>query len=209
MTYGLGRRCARALGVIAAAVLLASLSACASTSSWTEVSKDCVAEHEFETIEPGKLIVAKSDPSDRSALNGESLAGMEGDLVRLIAKRNCFAVETVRISDGESPLPAVQNGEADLALGFWHRGGVESIEARVSEPIVVDASGAGDETGGAETGGAESSARLSWPMSAENKSLAIAIDEEISELRENGMIARLLEKWGLDPEQADLEAQLG
>lgn len=164
-----------------------------------ELWKEAAAE--AAGTEPGRLIVARPEASTRGALNGESLAGMEGDLVRLIAKRNCLEADVVRVGAGDSASAEVEQGSADLALGFWHRGEEGRPGLRPSETIVVDANDSGGR-------GAEERARLSWAAPAANESLSEAIDDEIRALRENGMISDLLEKRGLDPDQAEVPAPL-
>ncbi|WP_449279016.1 transporter substrate-binding domain-containing protein [Leucobacter sp. GX24907] len=204
MKLRLTSRSVRVMGSVAVLALFAPLVSCASQGSWSEVSEDCLAEHDLKTVKPGKLTVAMPDLSTRSSLNRNSLVGLEEDIVRLIAKRNCLSLETVRVGESGAQIPAVENGDVDLALGFWHRNGDEGPGVRFTEPIVVKEKNADDEGGG--SGGV---AHLRWTLEPGNESLSVGIDEELMALRDNGMLARLLEKWGLDPESSGRVAPLG
>lgn len=266
------------LGTLALAV-----SACGA-SAGAAVDPSCTPQHTFKTITPGTLTVSTYDFAPHMKLQGNSLSGVEGDLLNEIAKRECLTV-TVEASGGAgAAIPAVQAGRADLAAGDWWRTEARSKLVALSDPIYLDqgalVSTAGFTTvaeldGGKKIGSVsgnlwneeftkvfgdnfavyqdpeaafndlaagridaiidsvgattarfeskpiqnakivplqpdsripvtEHAGQLNWPTKLDNAELTTALNENIRELREDGTIAELLTKYGMDASAAEV-----
>lgn len=142
--------CARAIRVAATAVVVAvSVSACGGQGS-SEVSEDCVPEHEFETIDDGVLTVStyplppfsnvedRGEAVDGTAFTiGGTLVGVDGDILNEFAARECLEIEVHSTAAG-AVLSAVQSGGADVGAGNWYRTTERAEILDLTDPIYLD-----------------------------------------------------------------------
>ncbi|MFJ6538401.1 ABC transporter substrate-binding protein [Paenarthrobacter sp. NPDC091711] len=121
----------------AVGILALALSGCG-TNATAAVDPSCTPKHSFQTISSGTLTVSTYDFAPHMKLDGNKLAGVEGDLLNEIAKRECLTV-TVEASGGAgAAIPAVQAGRADLAAGDWWRTQARAKLVALSDPIYLD-----------------------------------------------------------------------
>nr|WP_082072219.1 transporter substrate-binding domain-containing protein [Pseudarthrobacter chlorophenolicus] len=132
------RTLVRALSAGTAAGLLAiSLSACGGTES-AGGSSDCKPAHELKTLNDGELTVASYDYAPATILDGDSVTGMEGDLIAEIAKLECLKV-TVSTSGGAGAvIPSVQTKRVDIGSGNWLRTKERTKIVYMSTPLWSD-----------------------------------------------------------------------
>ncbi|MCP1415542.1 ABC transporter substrate-binding protein [Paenarthrobacter sp. A20] len=133
------RTLVRALSAGTAAGLLAiSLAACGGSDS-AGVSADCTPAHkDLKTVTPGELTVASYDFAPATVLNGDSLSGMEGDLINEIAKLECLKV-TVNSSGGAGAvISSVQTKRVDIGSGNWLRTKARTKIVYLSTPLWSD-----------------------------------------------------------------------
>lgn len=272
-------------GAVISVVGVASMSlltAC-SDSGADAVAEDCTPDHEFSTIEDGTLTVATYDFRPHMAVEGDTLSGVEGDLLAEFAKRECLTITPQVAGGAGAAVPSVETGRADLAAGDWWRTKDRAKIVSLSAPVYLDqgalvsvdgyqtiaeleghkigsvvgnlwndqfadvfgddfavyqdpeavfndlAAGRIDaviDSVGATTArfeskpieGAEivpleadpripvtaSPGQLNWPTSKDNPELTAALDEQIEAMREDGTIAEMLEKYGLDASAAEV-----
>jgi polar amino acid transport system substrate-binding protein len=129
----------RALSAGSAAGLLAiSLSACGGSES-NSVASDCKPAHaDLKTLNQGELTVASYDYAPATILNGDSVTGMEGDLIGEIAKLECLKV-TVSTSGGAGAvIPSVQSKRVDIGSGNWLRTKERKKIVYMSTPLWSD-----------------------------------------------------------------------
>lgn len=133
------RTLVRALSAGTAAGLVAlSLAACGGSTS-ASGSGDCKPAHEgLKTITEGELTVASYDYAPATILNGDSVTGMEGDLIAEIAKLECLKV-TVSTSGGAGAvIPSVQSKRVDIGSGNWLRTKERTKIVYLSTPLWSD-----------------------------------------------------------------------
>lgn len=277
-------RNAKVLGALSLGVsALLSLSACAPASSGADAS--CTPEDKFSTITPGTLTVSAYEFPPHMKLTGDSLSGIEGELLTEFAKRECLTIKVESSGGAASAVPAVQAGRADLAATDWYRTKARSELVALSDPLYLDqgalvtkegfktiaelegkkiasvvgnlwnddfkktfgdnfavyqnpeavfqdlASGRIDAVidsvaatterfKSAPVDGAKiiplqadpripATARpgqLNWPASKSNPELTSAINKQIKKFHDNGLIADVLKKYGVDPSIANTGA---
>lgn len=270
-----------ALTAVSLTAFAIALSGCAGATSTT--GANCTPEHEFSTVTAGTLTVSTYDFRPHTILDGNTLSGVEGDLLNEIAKRECLTL-TVESSGGAGAvIPSVQSGRSDLAAGDWWRTNARAEVVSLSDPIYLDqgaivstegyatiselkgkklgsvagnlwndefaqefgndfavyqdpeavfsdlAAGRIDaviDSVGATTARFDSNpidgasivpmpaddripvsahpGQLNWPTNKTNIALTEAINDQIAALRKDGTIAKLLEKYGMDPSAADV-----
>lgn len=138
------------VGLAAAVLAVATLSACTSTTSGSTVPDDCVAEHEFTTIKPGVLTVSTyplppytdildiETTVDGTAYTvGGTLVGVDGAILDEFAKNECLVLE-VHSTAAAAVLPTVQAGSADIGVGNWYRTTERAEILDLSDPIYAD-----------------------------------------------------------------------
>ena len=131
------RTLVRALSGTAVGVLAISLTACGGSGTAAGVP-DCTPAHQLTTITPGELTVASYDYAPATILNGESLTGMDGDLINEIAKLECLKV-TVSTSGGAGAvIPSVQSKRVDIGSGNWLRTKERTKIVYMSAPLWSD-----------------------------------------------------------------------
>ncbi|WP_432246886.1 substrate-binding periplasmic protein [Streptomyces sanyensis] len=126
---------------MAAVTLLtvATLSGCGgdSSSSTTKVSADCTPKHEFKTMKDGTLSVVSFDIPPFTKVEGNDLIGVEGDILKAIAKMECLTL-SVKAAGAAAVIPTVQAGRADLAAGDWYRTAERAKVLDLSDPLYLD-----------------------------------------------------------------------
>jgi polar amino acid transport system substrate-binding protein len=133
------RTLARVLSASAAAGLLAAtLTACGGNDTAGSAS-DCTPAHSgLKTVTEGELTVASYDYAPATILDGDSVTGMEGDLINEIAKLECLKV-TVSTSGGAGAvIPSVQSKRVDIGSGNWLRTKERTKIVYMSTPLWND-----------------------------------------------------------------------
>ncbi len=122
-----------------AAVLLtaaASLTACGSGSGST-VAAGCKPAHQFKTVKSGTLSVATYDLPPFTKVVGQNLTGVEGDILKAVAKKECLTIKVTSMSTA-AVIPTVQSGRADVAAGDWYRTSARAQIVNLSDPMYTD-----------------------------------------------------------------------
>lgn len=121
----------------AVAGLALVLSGC-STGAGASVDPSCTPKHDFKTVTAGTLTVAAYDFAPHLKIEGNQIAGVEGELLNEIAKRECLTV-TLQASGGAgAAIPSVQAGRADLAASDWWRTKARAKVVALSNPVYLD-----------------------------------------------------------------------
>jgi polar amino acid transport system substrate-binding protein len=121
----------------AVAGLALVLSGC-STAAGASVDPSCTPKHEFKTVTAGTLTVAAYDFAPHLKIEGNQIAGVEGELLNEIAKRECLTV-TLQASGGAgAAIPSVQAGRADLEASDWWRTKARAKVVALSNPVYLD-----------------------------------------------------------------------
>jgi polar amino acid transport system substrate-binding protein len=126
-----------ALTVSSASGLALSLTGCSGGTSQA-VPSDCKPLHSFNTISKGTLTVATYDFAPHMIVDGDTISGVEGDLLNEIAKRECLTVSLQSAGGAGAAVPSVQAGRADLAAGDWWRTEARSKIVALSDPVYLD-----------------------------------------------------------------------
>lgn len=116
--------------------LSASASACSRNAEST-VSSDCKPQHQFSTIEQGKLAVGITEIPPYSYTKQGKPAGADVDLVREFASANCLELKTVPLAYSAA-VPSVQNKRIDLTVGDWYRTAARNEIVSLTAPIYLD-----------------------------------------------------------------------
>ncbi|MFJ8540295.1 substrate-binding periplasmic protein [Streptomyces sp. NPDC093591] len=116
---------------------VATLSGCGGESSTTTVSEDCKPKHEFKTMADGTLSVVSFDIPPFSKVEGNDLTGVDGDILKAIAKMECLTL-SVKAAGAAAVIPTAQAGRADLAAGDWYRTAERAKVLDLSDPIYLD-----------------------------------------------------------------------
>lgn len=130
-------------------LLTAVLSACGGSTGST-VAEDCKPEHTFPTLEEGVLTVSSYTYAPATIVEGDQLGGLEGELLREVAKMECLELKLVEQA-AAGVIPAVQSGRADLAAGDWYRTKERAKVLNLTNPIYEDAMVFVSEGGAAST----------------------------------------------------------
>lgn len=128
----------RRLTLVAAAfAMTAALSGCGGDGSASTVSADCKPAHKFPTAKDGTLTVATYDLPPFSKLEGKTITGVDGALVKAIAAKECLTI-TAKPAATAAVIPTVQAGRADLAVGDWYRTAERAKIVALSDPLYTD-----------------------------------------------------------------------
>ncbi|MFK0009562.1 substrate-binding periplasmic protein [Paenarthrobacter sp. NPDC090520] len=262
----------------AAGLVALSLAACGGGGDASAGSGDCTPAHkDLKTVTQGELTVASYDYYPATKVEGDTVTGLEGDLIGEIAKLECLKV-TVSTSGGAGAvIPSVQSKRVDIGSGSWLRTKERKKIVYLSTPLWNDPQAIISKTGltsdklegkiiGSVAGNLYNNSLQQWlgdkfkvyqddesiygdlkagridgivasaasakgrfkdapidgatvvdvtpnpkvpefaavgqvmlPSSLDNQELGKALDEDITKLRENGTIKKILEKYGLDP----------
>ncbi|QOT15505.1 ABC transporter substrate-binding protein [Paenarthrobacter sp. YJN-5] len=123
----------------AAGLVALSLAACGGGGDASAGSGDCTPAHpDLKTLTQGELTVASYDYAPATILNGDTVTGMEGDLIAEIAKMECLKV-TVSTSGGAGAvIPSVQSKRVDIGSGNWLRTKERTKIVYLSTPLWSD-----------------------------------------------------------------------
>lgn len=123
--------------VTAALAMTTALSGCGGDGSGSTVSSDCKPAHTFSTAKKGTLTVATYDLPPFSKLEGKTITGVDGALIKAIAKKECLTI-TAKPAATAAVIPTVQAGRADLAVGDWYRTAARAKIVSLSDPLYTD-----------------------------------------------------------------------
>ncbi|HUH15892.1 MAG TPA: transporter substrate-binding domain-containing protein [Gaiellaceae bacterium] len=134
------RQLRRALALVVLALLVGVLAACGGDDEPAEAAgaaAECQPEVQIPTLEEGKLkIVAAQYPPLITYENGE-LAGVDGELMKLIAERACLEIE-VELQSFAGVIESVAAGRSDVAIGGWYITPDREDVVDQSEPVYSD-----------------------------------------------------------------------
>jgi polar amino acid transport system substrate-binding protein len=125
------------LVAIGIATALVGLTGCGGKDS-SSVASDCTPAHKFSTLSKGKIAVAIQELPPFLSTRGEGgMSGVEGDIFKLIAKKECLQIKAVSPSTA-AMVPSVQNGRVDAVIGNWYRNQARTSILNFTDPIYVD-----------------------------------------------------------------------
>ncbi len=118
-----------------AGVALAALLGCGAASA-----QSCTPAHKIDTmVSAGKLTVAIYEYPPFAVTNPE-LGGVDGEIVKAIAKMECLTVVPV-VVDPAATIQYVLSGKADMAGGDWYRTAKRAEVLGLSYPTYLDQMG--------------------------------------------------------------------
>lgn len=136
-----------AVGATAAAAALV-LAGCSTGSSESDAAGDCTpVVADVQTVTEGSLTVGTYDYPPLSIVDGDSMSGVEGDLLKEVADRLCLDLVIDSAGGAGASIPSVETNRVDLAAGDWYRTKARAEIVRLSEPIYLDESGVWSKTG--------------------------------------------------------------
>lgn len=98
----------------------------------------CTPARSFPTITPGTITVAVySYPPFATLLDGGEIGGVDSDIVKEIAARNCMTVTPV-VVDPSAVIQNVLTKKVDLGIGDWFRTAERAKVLGLSHPMYVD-----------------------------------------------------------------------
>lgn len=107
---------------VAAAVIgigtLFAATGCGSTGSTSTVDADCKPIAKVDTLHKGKLTVLVAEHPPFVSMHGKELTGIEGELIKNIAKDLCLELDATSTSFS-AVIEGLQSGRADLSAGNW------------------------------------------------------------------------------------------
>ncbi|MFR9798862.1 substrate-binding periplasmic protein [Streptomyces sp. MS06] len=122
----------------AALLAIASLAGCANDSSPAKAASDnCTPRHTFTTMRPDTLTVVSFDIPPFTKIEGDDLVGVDGDILKAIAKMECRTL-SVKAAGAAAVIPTAQAGRADLAAGDWYRTAQRAKALDLSAPLYLD-----------------------------------------------------------------------
>ncbi|BBY62586.1 substrate-binding periplasmic protein [Mycolicibacterium helvum] len=122
----------------AALLLLTALTACNTASNGQQSARDCTAAHPgISTVRPGSLTVATYNFPPFLVVDGTSVSGIEGEILRNIAEMECLTLMSQPL-DTASVIPATQNGRADVSAGDWYCTTARAQVLSLAGPVFSD-----------------------------------------------------------------------
>lgn len=118
----------------------ATLSACSADASSGAVANGCEPAHQFDTVKKGTLTVVSFDLPPFTKIEGSDLTGVDGEIVKAIAKKECLTV-TVMSQAAAANIPTVQSGRADITAADWYRTADRAKVVALTDPIYTDQMG--------------------------------------------------------------------
>lgn len=106
----------RAVAVVVGALLAAT--GCSGTSESSTVDPNCEPTAKAETLHKGKLTVLVAEHPPFVSMRGDELTGIEGELIKDIAKDLCLELDATSTSFS-AVIEGLQSGRADLSAGNW------------------------------------------------------------------------------------------
>jgi polar amino acid transport system substrate-binding protein len=128
----------RAVLAAVSALSVLGLSACSGGDTKSAVDASCKPQHQFSTVNKGSLTVATYEFAPHSLLNGNDISGIEGELLKEVAARECLTLKLQTSGGAAAAVPAVQTGRADLAAGDWWRTKARAEIVSLSDPLYLD-----------------------------------------------------------------------
>ena len=126
------------ISVAATVTLAAALTACGSATDGAQSAQDCTPVHPgLSTVTPGTLTVATYNFPPFLVVEGTSVAGIEGDILRNIAELECLTL-TSQPLDTASVIPATQNGRTDVSAGDWYCTAARAEVLSLAGPVFSD-----------------------------------------------------------------------
>lgn len=120
---------------------LVTLSSIATLSGSNAYADECKPAHIFETIKPGVLLVAAYEfPPYTFTGPDKSLTGVDGEIVKLIAQKECLKLEPLMM-DPAATIQYVVTKRADVAIGDWYRTAERAKIMGLSAPLYLDQMG--------------------------------------------------------------------
>lgn len=117
---------------------LACLALVLAMGAQSAAAQDCTPAREFPTIAPGTITVAVySYPPFATLLDGGEIGGVDSDIVKEIAARNCMSVTPV-VVDPSAVIQNVLTKKVDLGIGDWFRTAERAKVMGLSHPMYVD-----------------------------------------------------------------------
>ncbi|SQF97939.1 amino acid ABC transporter, periplasmic amino acid-binding protein [Paucimonas lemoignei] len=105
------------------------------------MAADCVPAHTFETLTPGVLSVAAwSFPPYSIPGVGTQLSGVDGEIIKLIAEKECLKLKTTAL-DPAAVIQSVVAKRADVAIGDWYRTAERNKMLGLTAPLYLDVMG--------------------------------------------------------------------
>lgn len=121
-----------------ALLLLLAVTACGTASDGAESARDCTPAHPgVSTVRPGALTVATFNFPPFLVVEGTSVSGIEGDILRSIAEMECLTM-TSQPLDTASVIPATQNGRTDMSAGDWYCTTARAQVLSLAGPVFSD-----------------------------------------------------------------------
>ena len=122
------------------ALALAALAG-ASLVSGAAFAQSCTPTHKIDQlVSPGKLTVAMYEYPPFSVTNGGEIGGVDGEMVKSIAKSACLTLAPV-VVDPAATIQYVISGKADIAGGDWYRTAERAKVLGLSYPTYLDQMG--------------------------------------------------------------------
>ena len=119
-------------------LLLTALTACGTASDGAESAQDCTPAHPgISTVRPGTLTVATYNFPPFLVVEGTTVSGIEGDILRNIAEMECLSL-TSQPLDTASVIPATQNGRTDVSAGDWYCTSARAQVLSLAGPVFSD-----------------------------------------------------------------------
>lgn len=104
-------------------------------------AQDCKPAHDFKTVSPGVITHASVTYMPYSGISPSGEAdGVDGDLLKEIAKRECLTVKTIPV-DSAAALNYVISGRADVTTGGYYRTAAREKVVGLTDPLYVDQMG--------------------------------------------------------------------
>jgi polar amino acid transport system substrate-binding protein len=110
---------------------------CGSSSTSTQVAQNSGCKPKVKTVQPGFLTVATYPYPPYAEVQGNHLAGAEGEILTGIASRLCLKVRIVP-GVAASMIPDIQSRRADTTLGDWYRTAERAKVVRLGAPEFKD-----------------------------------------------------------------------
>lgn len=129
------RRASLATAVAGVVLLTATLTACSADAG--QIDDDCTPTHEFSTIKDGALTVVLYDLPPYSKLSGNTVTGVDGDVITAFADEQCLTISGSAAATAAN-IPAVQAGRADVSIAAWYRTQARAEIVGLTEPIYLD-----------------------------------------------------------------------
>lgn len=129
-----------AIAALVAVLTCGSLAGCAEPVASGQVSAGCEPAHDFDTVQDGTLTVTTFDLPPFTQVKGHDLAGVDGDILYAIAKRECVTVTVVPQATAAN-IPTVKVGRADLTAAAWYRTAERAKVVSLTDPLYTDQMG--------------------------------------------------------------------